>query len=381
VTSYAGRVTRLIVGLSLLGAALGVPLAHSAQDLAMPAPSFSCEAANNAIERMICSDPALSTRDRTMAVLFAASRTDASGRGLSQQQALQRQWLKTRDKQCSNGDMHACLVNAYDERLNQLAVAALFQAPDTALAELTRQDSRSAPLYEAIYRYATIENDVDRATAVERLIAPPFEASHDKPWARPLSGIEDAHGAASSDKNFSTFLNVASVSDYALTMPCSALLRRPGLIGVLGSVYGGAIDGQLIRTDCEAMTARLQKVDRLTKLAIAAQPFCPGTIRFSLGRDFDKTLLVIRLHRTDLLKAKALDINPDAPDENNDEPEKAVDKPHFIARHQASIRDAGNELATYYSSHFGVPSALAKEQALQAVSAIISGAYNLCERG
>lgn len=347
----------------------------------MSGPSFSCEASSNAIERMICNDPALSTRDRTMAVLFAASRSDASDRGLSQQQTVQRQWLKTRDKQCSNDDMHACLVSAYDERLNQLAVAALFRAPDVALAELARQNSRSAPLYEAIYRYATIEDGADRATAVERLIAPSFEALHDKPVASSLSGVKNAHEAASSDKNFSAFLNVASVDDYSLTIPCSALVRRPGLLGVLRSEYGGAIDGRLTQSDCKAMTSRLKTVDRLTEAAVAVQPSCPGTIRFSLAREFDYTLVAVRLHRTDLWKAKALDISPGAQDENNDGAEKEVDEPHFITRHQASIRDASDELATYYSSHFGVPPVLAKEQAMSAVSALISGAFDLCERG
>ncbi|MPQ68140.1 MULTISPECIES: hypothetical protein [unclassified Pseudomonas] len=381
ITAYANRIARLIIGLPLLSAALGVPIAHSAQNPATPGPSFSCRAANNAIEKLICSDPGLSTQGRTMAVLFAASRTDASGRGLSQQQPLQRQWLKTRDKQCSSGDMHACLVSTYDERLNTLAIAALFQAPDVALAELARQNPESAPLYEAIYRYATIENDADRATAVEKLIAPAFEVIHDKPWATPLSDIKDTHDVVSSDKNFSTFLNVASVSDYALTMPCSAFVRRPGLIDVLDSVYAGAIDGRLIRSDCEAMTSRLQKADQLTKAAVAVQPNCPGTIRFSLERDFDKTLLLLRLHRTEAWEAQALNTSSRAENENNGEPGKNVDKPSFIAGHQVSIRDAAYELATYYSSHFGVPPVLAKEQARRAVNAIISGAYNLCERG
>ncbi len=381
VTAYASRITRLIIGLPLLSTALGVPIAHSAQDPMTSGPSFSCGAANNAIEKLICSDPGLSTRDRTMAMLFAASRTDASGRGLSQQQTLQRQWLNTRDKQCSNGDMHACLVSTYDERLNTLAIAALFQTPDAALAELTRQNSRSAPLYEAIYRYATIENDADRAAAVEKLIAPAFEVIHGKPWATPLSDVKDAHDVVSSDKNFSTFLNVASVSDYALTMPCSAFVRRPGLIDALDSVYAGAVDGRLIRSDCEVMTSHLQKVDQLTRSAVAVQPNCPGTIRFSLGRDFDKTLRLIRLHRTEAWEAQALNTSSSAQNENNGEPGKDVDRPSFIAGHQVLIRDAGHELATYYSSHFGVPPALAKEQALRAVNAIISGAYNLCERG
>lgn len=381
VRSYAGRVIRLIVVLSFLGAAWGTSVARSPQDAAMSGPSFSCGSAGTAIETMICNDPALAARDRTMAVLFAASRADAFDQGMSQQQTVQRQWLKTRNEQCSKGDMRSCLVNAYDERLNELAIAALFQAQDAALAELTRQNPRSAPLYDAIYRYATIEDTVDRAKVAARLIGPAFAEFHNKPWAHPLSGVKDAYEAASSDKRFSLFLDVASVSNYELTMPCSALVRRPGLTDALDAVYGGAIDGQLIRSDCEGMTPRLQTLDRLAKAAVAAQSFCPGTIRFSLGRDFDKILVAVRLHRTDLWKPEELSVGPGSEDEKSEVPEKQVDEPQFVAKHQALIRDATDELMTYYSRHFGVPPALAKEQALGAVGAIISGAYNLCEMG
>jgi uncharacterized protein len=381
VRKWTVRAMRLIVSFSLLAATLEVPIASSAQNSAISGPSFSCGPANSAIETTICNDVALSARDRTMATLFAASQRDAFNLGGSQQKILQRQWLKTRNEQCSNGEMHSCLVETYDERLNELAVAALFQVPDDALAELTRQNPKSAALYEAIYRYATIDDTFDRATVVAKLIGPAFKEFHDKPWAQPLSDAEDAHDAASSDENFSAFLDVASVSNYALTMPCSALVRRPGLIDALNAVYGGAIDGQLIRSDCEAMTSGLPAVARLTKAAVVAQPFCQGTIRFSLGRDFDKTLVAVRLHRTDLWISRKLDVNSGGQDEDNNDPTKDVDVPRFVARHPVLIREATDELAGYYSSRFGVPSALAEAQALSAAGAIIFGAYNLCQTG
>jgi uncharacterized protein len=75
---------------------LEVPIACSAQTPPITGPSFSCGSANNAIETTICSDAALAARDRTMATLFNTSQADAFNRGKSQQQILQRQWLKTR---------------------------------------------------------------------------------------------------------------------------------------------------------------------------------------------------------------------------------------------------------------------------------------------
>ncbi|WP_133116867.1 lysozyme inhibitor LprI family protein [Paraburkholderia acidicola] len=380
-TSYAARALRLMVAVSLLGVVFDMPIAHSAQDQAISGPSFLCGSAGTAIERMICSDPELAARDRTMATLFAASHTDALGGGMSQQQSLQRKWLKTRSEECSKGEMRSCLLTEYDARFNELAVAALFQAPDVALTELARESPKSAPLYEAIYRYATIEDKVDRVKSVENLIEPAFNEFHDKPWAEPMSDVADAHEAASSDENFSAFLDVASIGNHPLTMPCSALVRRPGLIEVLDAAYGGAIDNQLLWSDCEAMTPKLETVDRLTKAAVSAQPFCPGTIRFSLARSFEKTLVAVRLHRTDLWRAKNLDVSPTDQDESNDDPKQDVDESHFFARHPASIRQAIDELAKYYTAHFDVPSALAREQAAKAVSAIIFGAYDLCEWG
>lgn len=381
VTMWTARAMGLIILVSLLGATVEVAIASSAQTPPVSGPSFSCGSASKAVEKAICSDDALAARDRTMATLFTASQADAFNQGKSQQQILQRQWLKTRDEQCSNGDMHSCLVDMYDERLNALAVAALFRAPDAALAELDRQDPKSAALYEAIFRYVTIDDTVHRADAVAKLIDPAFEEFHGKPWAHPLSDAQDAHDAASSDKNFSAFLDVASVSGYALTMPCSAFVRRPGLMDALNAVYGGAIDGQLIRSDCEAMTSNLPAVDRLTKAAVAVQPFCQGTIRFSLGRNFDKTLVAVRLHRTDLWKARTLDWKSGGQDENNDDSAKAGDVPHFVAGHPVLIRNAADELAAYYSNRFDAPSALAEAQAHSAINAIIFGAYDLCELG
>jgi uncharacterized protein len=379
--SYVARTIRLIPAISLLGVALAVPLAHSAQNAASAAgPSFSCASAASAIETMICSDTALAARDRTMTTLFNAAQTDAFGQGMSQQRILQRRWLKDRNERCSDGDMRTCILGAYDDRLKELAVAALFQAPKVALEELTREDPKSAPLYKAIYRYAIMTGGADR-TAVEKLIGPAFKELSDKPWARPLADVTDANDTVSSDENFSVFLDVASVGGYALTMPCAALVRRPGLMGALDTVYGGAIDGQLILSDCEAMTSPLENVDRLTKVAVLAQPSCEGTIRFSLGRDFDKMLVAIRLHRTDLWKITELDASPRDQDDTGDDSAKDVDEPHFVEAHQVLRSRATDELAAYYSTHFNVPPALAEKQALSAINAIISGAYNLCEKG
>lgn len=88
-----------------------------------PAASFDCTRARTAIERAICSSPALARLDRHVAEAYgdklmwaddeakrAAIRTD------------QRAWLKRRDALCLNGGrpLVACLTGAYQQRLDAL---------------------------------------------------------------------------------------------------------------------------------------------------------------------------------------------------------------------------------------------------------------------
>ncbi|WP_158601989.1 lysozyme inhibitor LprI family protein [Pararobbsia silviterrae] len=373
---WIARPLRWILFVLLGAAAVEAP---SAQNPPTSGPSFSCESTNTSVEATICGDAALAERDRTMAILFAGSRKDVFGIGASRQTMRQRAWLKARNAQCARGHTRACLIAMYDDRLRELAVAALFQTPDVALKELARQDPKSASLYEAIYRYSTIDDPVERANIVSKLIDPAFNELAGKPWATPLRDIADSHEAASSDERFATFLDVASASDVVLTMPCAALLRRPGLIDALKPVYGSAMDSHLIRSDCQSMTSSLPVVDRLTEAVVAVQPSCPGTIRFSLGRAFDKTLVTIRLYGADVATTQRLDL--DRKPESTDDPADDEDVAHFVATHRALIREATDELTQYYADRFDETPARIKAEALDGISAIILGAYDLCERG
>jgi uncharacterized protein YecT (DUF1311 family) len=348
------------IPLGLLFAAAAVFQAYSspASDTANQ-PSFSC-AAPSKIEAAICSDPALASRDRTMAALYAAARAGARGSG-SSQEAAQKKWLKARNERCSKEDLRTCLAQVYDERLSALAVAALFRAPEPALTELSRQDSKSASLYQAIYKYATINAPDERIKAVEPLIAQAFKAVKTGDQAGPLDDVADAHTAASSDPNFAKFLDVASAGDYTLTLPCAALVQRPGLIDALDALYGGAIDGQLLSSDCDTALPPLPKLDELVSAAEGVQ----GTIRFSLGRGYEKTLVEIRLHRTDLWQAKAL----------------TGAAARFRAKHLAQINGATSDLAKYYVDAFAVSQQDAQVDAEHGVAAAVAGAFDLCESG
>jgi uncharacterized protein len=330
-------------------------------------PSFSC-VSPSALEAVICGDPSLADRDRDMAILYAAARAGALGTGVSQEERAQRSWLKSRNEECAKGDAHRCLTIEYNARLNELAVAALFQAPEAALAELNRQYPTSVPIYEAIYRYGTL-NQPERAETVTSLIAPIFDAIHTKPWASPLKGIPDAQAAATTDDAFAAFLDVASVSSYTLTLPCAAIVRRPGLVYALDALYGGAIDGQLINSDCESTLPATPKLDSLLAKVVSAQSFCPGTIRFSQGREYQKELVEIRLHRLGEWAGAAPSVSTNAFEER------------FRSEHEAQMEGAIDELGKHYSVHFSVSEKVAHDDAVKAINSVISGAFDLCPRG
>lgn len=365
--SSARRVLGRVLAFGIIAGSMSAVMAagHPAPS-STDQPSFSC-ASPDAIEAAICADPALSSRDRAMSVLYTASLKGESAAAPSPQRAAQRAWLKTR-KECLNDDLRKCLAQQYDARLNSLAVAALFQSKDAALAELARQDPKVRPIYEAIYLYATRDTQAARIAAVEPLIAPIFNALSGMPTAL-FEDIPDARAAASSDDAFALFLDVASVSDYALTLPCDALVRRPGLIHALGAQYGGAIDGQLIQADCASTLPALPRLEDLVRAAGSVQETCEGTIRFSLGRNAGKTLVAVRLHRPDIWKAGDRGGSTSGP------------AAQFRSRHRAQIASAIAELAQYYAANFKVAPQVARADATSAIHAVVDGTFKLCELG
>jgi uncharacterized protein len=373
-----------LITLAVLGIFGGLMHPANAQSSSQTnGPSFDCSKATSPIETTICGDPELVSLDRKMAQFYVLAHTDALGIGISNQSSAQRKWIKSRDSFCIRSkNINECIKSSYEGRLAELAVATLFVKPDIALPEirhlysqgfLAKLDRYAVPLYEAIFRYVTINDPTERTSVVEKIIAPIFDEIRDAPSAvNLLRDIPTAHDAVASDKNFATFLDVASVNEeYNLILPCAAIIRRPGLTEALGSKYGGAIDSHLPSSDCATTLPDLPQFNRLVKAAQKAQPFCQGTIRFSLGKEYEEALNAIRLHRADLWG----DIMPDSSDDH--------DVNEFMAKHAPLIDAASTELFDYYTKEFKVEPELAQgqaeDQAEEAVDAAVSGAFSLCE--
>jgi hypothetical protein len=147
-----------------------------------------------------------------------------------------------------------------------------------------------------------------------------------------------------------------------------------------GEEHVGSID-LLFRTDCEIMMPTTPALDQLVKTAESAQPVCEGTLRFSLARGYEKTLVAVRLHRPDLFEANGSSEDASSVSDNAAGATGQMDEPRFRSHYQTLIRGALAELAKYYSDYFMVSSSVAEKQAEQAVNAVISGAYDLCETG
>ena len=373
------RATMALVALliALSGAGLG-----KAQPRAVPTgPSFACNAPTQ-IEAIICHDAALSAADRRMSALYQTAKVGALNNG-SNQAAAQRQWLKDRDRLCTSTEWKAhadlsthgaistrdCLERSYQDRLQALAVTNLLASPQQSLAELHALSPKAAPYYEALLAYATIDDPAQRARVVEAKLAPLYAAM--SPELRQGLGYvgkaaSTARGAASSDAGFAQFFDLSSMlGDVELWWPCAALVRRPGLVEGLGSIWGGAIDGQVPGSDCEEALPSPPELPALTRAAMGVQPPCEGTIRFSTGREYAKLEDAVRLHRRDVWRDR--------------KGSPSAEEVKFRLGKATLIDRTSTALASYYVRYFqsGRLDAIADGRA--ATSALVSAAFGYCD--
>jgi hypothetical protein len=336
-----------------------------------PAQELNCQTPS-AIESVICADQELLVRHKMILSLYSAVGVDAFGLGPSQYATLQANWLKSRDDCGNTPRALICLLYSYFFQIKALASSALFVVPNVALPALRRIDPDTEPMYEALYRYATIADETERINAVEALIAPSFDVvSHQFQSSFLFKDIRTAHEAAATDGAFSTFIAVAALVERSVTVPCAALIRRPGLIAILDARYGSSIDALLPGSDCDAMLPPLPDVLQLASAAIRSSTACEGgSIRFAFRRQFQVTLTAARLHFPDAWKLyHQAGRSPSA------------EETQFRRDHQGWIRDAITELTDYYVVKFKLGTELAKTDAESAIDAVLADALPRCGPG
>ncbi len=351
------------------------PSAHA--QLSTPqGPSFSCTGAQD-VDAAVCHDAGLSADDRRLNALYIAARRDVFGSGPSQQQDPQRKWLKALHADCAATTFArhtyktqaACIADNYKDRQGALAAAALFSDHDDAMAAIRQATPADAPIYEAIYQYATIDDPKARTAKVSQTIAPIFaglDADHTSVFTD-NGGPATAAAAAASDQAFAIFVDVTvSELEHGVSWPCAAFVRRPGLLSGLAAMYGSSRDNFLPYADCDEMTpAGADGFTAFMEKTLQDAPNCDGTIRFAGGREFYRLRTAALLHRPEQwarFKADAAE-----------RPEKI-----FRTKQATAIAKARATLAAYYVQTFHLDTATADRDAGAITDVLISQAYNLC---
>lgn len=116
---FAVIVAALVVG--ACGGKTAPPSATTPHTTAMAA-ALDCAKPDNAAQRLVCGDPQLIGLDHRLQASFqqAVARPGADQRALT---TAQNAWAAGRDGCAQNAEMRTCLVEAYQTRLVQLAIA------------------------------------------------------------------------------------------------------------------------------------------------------------------------------------------------------------------------------------------------------------------
>jgi uncharacterized protein len=177
------------------------PSRPSQQVAVAVAPSFDCRADTNAVERTICSDPALSARDRSLSEIYyrlADSLPQAERFALRDQQ---RDWIRRRN---ACGNLVPCLVNAYDQRIGQLralsggspqqvATLAPQRALNTPVQPSFACEGKLSPIEQAICSDpALAQRDRDLDALYKTARARPGIADGQRAWIRMRNACPDA---------------------------------------------------------------------------------------------------------------------------------------------------------------------------------------------
>lgn len=363
---------KLLLQLSL-AVLLAVMFAPAPGRAADSGPSFSCAGAKD-LEATICADPGLSAADRRLARLYGDVRTDVLGVGPSGQLAVQRQWLKDLNTDCAGKtwtkqfkSQAECIRGHYDTRLQDLAVSALLQDHDAAMAELRRLVPHDAPVYEAIYLYATIDNPQTRIAKVAAVLAPVYAAIPDKKAVfSELDGPETPQAAAGSDKAFVLFAQLyGGTLDTPLSWPCAAIPRRPGLIDGMGALWGSTRDNFLPQDDCLAMAPQVPAFTNFIDAVAKDAPICDGTLRFGGYRDRNRLEVAALLYRPEAWKGQKLE-----------KPNR--DEARYLKGHGRALVDAEAALARHYETVFKLSHDRAVSEAALITGLTAHRAYDPC---
>jgi uncharacterized protein len=347
-------------------------------------PSFDCALANGQIEQAVCRNPNLAAADRLTAQLYAKARISAFGTGPSAEPGEQRAWLRER-QDCAKPaptvwTREVCLLDAYERRNFDLAVATLFTNPDLSLETVKRIGPPFAPLLEAIHIYASQPVGSDwtspslngNRTRLLALLDPQFERLHrddELSYGRDILEGEKITGATDmlrSEAKFATGLKVIATyvesDSLPLVIPCAALILHPGLTEATTPIFGSTLDNYVPRTDCETTLPPLPRLDALRDEINKGWPDCQGSIRFSAYVNFRNARIDARLG-SQIERQKRV-------------PTRRQAMPRLRGLKPASTAAAVAELSAYYQRYFSLTPDKSRYQATEAIRAIIASGHS-----
>ena len=154
-----GAIGAVAVAAVAIGAAAFGPSVDDAADVGMVKPpaglSFDCQKPKSTVERTICRDPKLSTRDRTLNELVAFLKQREPAGAKPSLAETQRRWLGVLSR-CNGANMIVCINAAYDARIASLRTGPSFECSvrlkltERAICEnplLAAKDAAFADLY------------------------------------------------------------------------------------------------------------------------------------------------------------------------------------------------------------------------------------------
>ena len=349
-------------------------------------PSFNCSLAKDVIDKTICGDAELAEADAVMGRLYSAARVSAFGHGPSDELAVQREWLKSRED-CRVPDRRVyrsrteCLSGRYADRNHELAVASLFTEPPLALGTLRKLDPDAAPLYEAIVEFASEPTGSNWTTSARRphmlqLLQPYFDrliADEDLRYGKDIldgDGIRVPADALKSEKKFVEFLQIASAylrSDpIPRPLPCAAIVRHSKLLDASGPIFGSTLDSFIFYPDCADTLPPLPKLNRLVKQINDTWPDCQGSIRFSAYRSFGWAVNGARV-------ASANEINEFAKSRASG---RSVRMPRLNGVSAGLVATSIDELSAYYQTYQKTTPRAARAFATSKIRDVVASGHN-----
>ena len=97
-------------------------VAVAQQNTPASGPTFNCAKATGEVEKLICSDAALTALDRKMAGVYASAMKKFPADVAKKEKTLQRGWVKGRNDCWKAADKKACVTESYQTRMVELQI-------------------------------------------------------------------------------------------------------------------------------------------------------------------------------------------------------------------------------------------------------------------